>query len=192
MKRRPKIGGLGPLFLAALAWPILAVSAEPIALRLDAVTESDSRGYTSLRIESRARFLLEAVARTIRSNGAWTAQRTIGPQQLARYTHKFEDFSIEKDGRVRFRSYECVEGTFGAELLAANVCRNYQFGPNGRDEGGYGDDVLGGSPMDFRGYAAESVDWDGEKLVVRIVPDRSGPAPVTATSIELVLTFIRE
>ncbi len=139
-----------------------------IPLSLHGVTEFSARREIRLQVESRVRFELDTIAQTVTSSGSWTAQYVMGPMRLVRHTHRLEDFSASADGWFSVRSYECIDGTMGATMLGANVCGNYRFGPNGLDDGGYGDDVRLGPPKSLDGYRLESFEWNGTMLVITL------------------------
>ena len=153
--------------LGAVLLALLATSAAAVELRLDSVTAKTGSGESRLRLDSKATATFDPGAGTLAMAGTWTATYVL-PNQLTRISHKVEDFHACVDGIFAVRSYECVEGTFGAPTLAANICGNYRFGPNAIDDGGVADDVVVGPPMSLEPYSVSAFDWDGKSLVVTL------------------------
>jgi hypothetical protein len=144
------------------ALPNLA-SAQPLVLEramlLDAGSES------KLWVTGHATFDFDADKGVLTASGTWLATYGL-PGQPHRFAHKVEDMVVTADGEIRMRSYECVEGFFGAQVMARNLCGNYSFGANGTDDGGFADDVVNGPPISLADYRVDSFDWNGDALVV--------------------------
>jgi hypothetical protein len=159
------------LLLLALLAMATAATAGTVTLKLDRVTQRTARGENPLRVDSRATFAFDPEAGTLQASGTFYAQSVVGgPQQLTRFTHQVEDLRVAADGTLTVKSYQCIEGTFGA-MLAANLCGNYRFGPNFRDDGGYGDDVVVGPPRSLAPFRVTGRAWDGQELVLTLSAD---------------------
>ncbi len=155
----------------ALAAVLLTTPASGVELTLDGVVASSGGRDYRLRLTSKASFDFNPATGSLRSSGTWIIEYVL-PNYQNRFSDKVEDFSISPDGQLAMRSYECVEGTFGAGFLGSNVCGNYGFGPNGIDEGGLVDDVVNGPPRSLAAYGISSRDWDGSALVLTLTsPD---------------------
>ncbi|MDH5256145.1 MAG: hypothetical protein OEW72_09550 [Gammaproteobacteria bacterium] len=152
---------------------LLGAPAEAVELALEGVTAGTPAGEVQLRVTSRATFSFDPEAGTLVSAGTWVAEYLL-PNQATRFAHQVEDFSASAVGTFAVRSYQCVEGTFAARFLAASLCGNYRFGPNGIDEGGVADDVVLGPPRSLGGYRLSKFDWDGAVLVVDLSADTAG------------------
>lgn len=166
----------------------LVCDACAIELVLDRVVSEGRGGPVNLRVDSRASFEFDPDTETLTSAGTWIAQNVVGPNQIIRYSHKVEDFRADVETGHSFRSYECVEGTFGT-LLLANVCGNYRYGENMLDDGGLIDDEILGPPKTLTNYELSLLSWDGAELIVVL------SKPDTATSepypdFNLTLTFV--
>jgi hypothetical protein len=144
------------------ALPNLA-SAQPLVLERAMLLDADREW--NLWVTGRATFDFDVEKGTLTASGTWLASYGI-PGQPRRYTHKVEDMVVTADGELRMRSYECVEGFFGAQVMARNLCGNYSFGANGTDDGGFADDVVNGPPISLADYRVDSFDWNGDALVV--------------------------
>lgn len=153
---------------------LLATSVPAVEVTLDGVmaTATASAGQYKLRIDGRAKFEFDPETSTLTSAGTWTGEYVFGPSQLTRFSHKVEDMTASLDGRFSMRSYECVEGTFGAMVVASN-CGNYRFGPNYLDDGGMADDVIVGSPKSLASFTVTAMTWDGESLLLILSSDDS-------------------
>ena len=104
-----------------------------LEVSLDQVTGINKRGGEfQFSLENRAKFDFDPDENTLSSSGTWVAENRTGPNLLIRYSHKVENFSVNAKGIYSVKSYECVEGTFGA-MLGMNYCGNYRFGPNTLD-----------------------------------------------------------
>ncbi len=178
-----------------LAWGLLlllvASSATAVELRLQSVTESYGGRDFSLRVESKAVFEFDPENSTLHSSGTWIGENVVGPGQLSRYSYKVENFQIGADGKISTKSYECVEGTFGAHLLSRSLCGNYSFGPNQVDDGGIADDVSNGPARTLDGHRLSSMNWTGELLVITLSEDSPESAAAVASH-ALTLTFSPE
>jgi hypothetical protein len=139
-----------------------------VELVLDTVTANQAGRELRLRVGGRASFDLDPEAGVLTAAGTWTATFQ-PPNQYPRFTHKVEDMRAGADGALSMRSYECVEGTFGAELLAQNVCGRYGFGTNMTDDGGAVDDESQGAPISLADWMVGAFDWDGRSLLVVLV-----------------------
>lgn len=146
-------------------------------LVLESVTATAGPGDVRLRVSSRANFSFDPGAGVLVSSGAWVAEYAL-PNQLTRMAHKVEDLRASVDGQLAVKSYECVEGAFGAAFMSASFCGNYRFGPNGIDEGGLGDDEVLGPPRSLARYAISEFDWDGATLVLTLTADNPGAPEV--------------
>ena len=144
-----------------------AVPARAVELVLDSVTASTSTGEVKLRLTTRASFDFDPGAAVLVSSGTWIAEYAL-PNQLTRFAHKVEDLRAGVEGQLSMKSYECVEGAFGAAFMNANICGNYGFGPNGIDEGGLADDQVSGPPKSLAGYRIADAEWNGETLVLSL------------------------
>lgn len=158
--------GLAALLLAML--PPLA-GAQAVELLLEKVSATTSTGEVDLRLSNRATFSFDPGAGVLLASGTWIAEYAL-PNRLTRMAHKVEDMRATADGKLAMKSYECVEGAFGAALLNANTCGNYRFGPNGIDEGGLADDEVLGPPKSLANWGVSDFDWDGKLLVLTLVP----------------------
>jgi hypothetical protein len=154
------------LLLAIL--PPLA-GAQPVELLLERVTATTSTGETDLRLGNRATFSFDPGAGVLRASGTWIAEYTL-PNRLTRMAHKVEDMRATADGKLTMKSYECVEGAFGAVFLNANTCGNYRFGPNAIDEGGVADDEVLGPPKSLARWGISDFDWNGKILLLVLAP----------------------
>lgn len=161
--------------LALLA--LLAAPASALELVLEGVTATTGSGEVKLRLASRATFDFDPGAGVLLSSGTWIAEYAL-PNQLTRMAHKVEDMQATADGKLAMKSYECVEGAFGAAFMNANICGNYRFGPNGIDEGGLADDEVFGPPKSLASYLISDIDWDGEALVLTLTPSDPGNSEV--------------
>jgi hypothetical protein len=153
-----------PMAVAVLGLALFATNAAGVELVLDSVTATTGSGDVALRVGGRARFDFDPDSGVLQASGTWLAEYAL-PNQLTRFAHKVEDLQVSADN-VAMKSYECVEGAFGAAFMNANICGNYRFGPNGIDDGGLGDDDVVGSPRALAGSSVSAFDWDGEALTV--------------------------
>ncbi len=174
----------GPL-LAMLATPVPAVE-----VTLDSVTAMAPSGETNLRIDGRAKFEFDPDTSTLTAAGTWIAEYVAGPGRMTRFSHKVEDMSASLDGRLSMKSYECVEGTYGA-IVVANNCGNYRFGPNMLDDGGAVDDVFVGPRKSLASFAVTALTWDGESLLLIIGTDSAGEAVFPEYSLELRFSAVK-
>lgn len=156
-----------PLATLIALLALLPTPARALELVLDGVQATTSAGEVQLRVNGRATFTFDPAAGTLVSSGSWTAEYLL-PNQVTRFAHQVEDLSASADGKFAVKSYQCVEGTFGAQFLAANLCGNYRFGPNGIDEGGVADDLVLGPPRSLDGYGLGNFAWDGQVLLVEL------------------------
>jgi len=163
-------------FVASIVLMGLGASAVAGEVSLKSVAELLVSGSRELRLESRAVFWFDPDTATLTSSGIWTGQIVLGPSQLTRYGHKFEDLSASADGQLAARSYECVEGTLGAAMLDRNMCGHYQFGPNGLDDGGLADDVPQGPALSLSSYRVGALTWDDKDLVIVLNTDMADAA----------------
>lgn len=152
-------------------------AAQAVELVLDSVTATIGSGEVKLRLSSRASFSFDPGAGVLLSSGTWIAEYAL-PNQLTRMAHKVEDMRATADGKLSMKSYECVEGAFGAAFMNANICGNYRFGPNGIDEGGLPDDEVFGPPKSLASYLISDIDWDGESLGLTLAPNDPGKSEV--------------
>ncbi|MGI9344355.1 MAG: hypothetical protein ACR2QV_16100 [Gammaproteobacteria bacterium] len=167
---------------------VLVCDAYAVDLTLDRVVSEGRSGQVRLRLENKASFQFDPETETLTSAGTWVAQNVVGPNQIIRYSHKVEDFRADIENGLAFRSYECVEGTFGT-LLLANVCGNYRYGENMTDDGGLIDDVIVGPPKTLTNYELSMLSWDGAELIVVLSkPDVATAEPYPDFS--LTLTFV--
>lgn len=143
--------------------PLLAVAADAVDLSLDSLVQADGSRQLEFRIESRAAFRFDPDQQVLSAAGVFTAQNVVGPGQLSRLSHKFEDLRAAADGSLAVRSYECVEGTLGA-VVGLSFCGNYRFGSNGIDDGGLADDEVLGQPRSLAGFQVKAMRWDGQGL----------------------------
>jgi hypothetical protein len=156
------------LFMVLL-W-MVPLAAPAVELVLDSVMANQGGREMRLRVGGRATFDLDPEAGVLTAAGTWTATFQ-PPNQYPRFTHKVEDMRAAADGALSMRSYECVEGTFGAELLGQNVCGRYGFGANMTDDGGAVDDEPKGTPIALADWTVGAFDWDGKSLLVVLVAD---------------------
>jgi len=162
------------LIAAVLVLLVLpAAPARAVELLLENVTATTNSGEVKLRLNSRATFSFDPGAGVLLSSGTWVAEYAL-PNQLTRIAHKVEDLRATADGQLAMKSYECVEGAFGAAFMNANICGNYRFGPNGIDEGGLADDEVSGPPKTLASYRVGDFDWDGATLVLTLANDAAG------------------
>lgn len=167
---------------------IIACDASAVDLTLDRVVSEGRSGPVRLQLDDKARFEFDPETETLTSAGTWIAQNVVGPNQIIRYSHKVEDFRADVENGHAFRSYECVEGTFGT-LLLANVCGNYRYGENMTDDGGLIDDVIVGPRKTLANYELSMLSWDGAELIVVLSkPDIATAEPYPDFS--LTLTFV--
>jgi len=167
---------------------MLACDASAVDLILDRIASEGRSGQVRMRVDSKARFEFDPDTETLTSAGTWIAQNVVGPNELIRYSHKVEDFRADVENGHAFRSYECVEGTFGT-LLLANVCGNYRYGENMTDDGGLIDDVIVGPPKTLTNYELSMLSWDGAELIVVLSrPDTETAEPYP--DFNLTLTFV--
>lgn len=160
-----------------LCLALLAAPAGAVELTLALVTARVGTADVQLRLDSRASFDFDPDTRILRSSGTWIAEHSL-PNRQARFSHMVEDLSVDADGRLAVKSYECVEGTFGAPFLAANLCGNYRFGPNGLDDGGVADDVVVAPPRSLAVYRLSSLEWNGDALVLTLSTDGGADADI--------------
>ncbi|MEO8444789.1 MAG: hypothetical protein ABI567_07290 [Gammaproteobacteria bacterium] len=160
--------GLVAIGLALLAGPVRAVE-----LSLDSVTAVTASGDVRLRVNSRGPFDFDPASGVLVSSGTWIAEYAL-PNQLTRFAHKVENLRATAGGELSMKSYECVEGAFGAAFMNANICGNYRFGPNGLDDGGIADDEVAGPPKSLAGYSVSAFEWNGETLDVALTADAPG------------------
>ena len=159
--------------LTSLLFLLVSDAAFAVALSLDEAVGTNKRGAAILfALEVRATFDYDVDKEELSSSGTWIAQNRTGPSLLIRYSHKVENFSVSIANGIFMKSYECVEGTFGATILI-NYCNNYRFGKNQTDDGGYVDDLSTGLNLSMYYYEAAKIDWDGSTLTVMLVPKSS-------------------
>jgi hypothetical protein len=161
-----------------------------VEVNLDSVTATTSTGDVKLRVDGRAKFQFNPATSTLTSTGTWTGEYVFGPDQLTRFSHKVQDMSASMNGRFVMKSYECVEGTFGAIVVASN-CGNYRFGPNGIDEGGGGDDVVVGPPKSLAEFTVTALTWDGKSLLLILSTDDPRQAVFPEASLELKFSAVK-
>ena len=166
---------------------LLATSAVAVELRLDSVVAQTGAGESRLRLDSKATATFDPGAGKLAMAGTWIATYVL-PNQQTRFSHKVEDFHASVDGRFSVRSCECVEGTWGAPNLGANICGNYRFGPNNIDDGGVADDVVVGPPKSLEAYKVSAFDWDGKSLLVTLSREGAAGAELFRED-SLTLTF---
>lgn len=172
--------------LAGLLMCVAVNPAYAVTLTLDAVTGTSKRGSEiGFAVESRAIFDYDPETEQLTSSGTWIAQNRTGPNLLIRYNHKVENFSASLADGITAKSYECVEGTFGAAIFQ-NYCGNYSFGKNQTDDGGLIDDRRLGPRLSLYLYEPAQIDWNGTTLIVVLVPLSTKP---TAGLPELGLTL---
>jgi hypothetical protein len=178
------------LILLLLTAPCAAGALE---VALSTVAANTSRGVIQFRLDNKAIFDFDTDTETLTSAGTWIAQNIIGPNAYIRYSHKVENFSASAEGWHVFKSYECVEGTFGAALLLANICGNYRFGPNLVDDGGLVDDIAVGPPKSLVHYEITLFNWDGSILKVILSPKNLEQREIyKELSIELSFSVVSE
>jgi hypothetical protein len=178
------------LILLLLTAPCGAGALEVV---LDTVAANTSRGVIRFRLDNKAVFDFDADTEILTSSGTWIAQNIIGPNAYVRYSHKLENFSASAEGWHTVKSYECVEGTFGAALLQANICGNYRFGPNRMDDGGLVDDIAVGSPKSLNHYVVSLFNWDGSNLEIILSPKNLEQREIyTELSIQLSFSVVPE
>ncbi|MBL8200622.1 MAG: hypothetical protein JNK40_06590 [Chromatiales bacterium] len=165
------------LAITALLVALPAAQATAVELALESVTATTGSGEVKLRLSSRATFDFDPALGVLVASGTWIAEYAL-PNQLTRIGHKVEDLRATADGQLAMKSYECVEGAFGAAFMQANICGNYRFGPNGIDEGGLADDEVLGPPRSLAGYGIGGFDWDGATLVLTLVADAAGESGI--------------
>jgi len=147
----------------------LQAGAQVVELQLEKVTATTGSGEVELRVSGRASFGFDPGAGVLLSSGTWIAEYPL-PNRLTRMAHKVEDMRATADGQLAMKSYECVEGAFGAGFLDASICGNYRFGPNGIDEGGIEDDEVLGPPKSLARWGIGEFDWDGKALLLTLTP----------------------
>ncbi len=162
--------------------------ADAVELALEGVRAATPGGDVALRVTSRARFAFNPSAGVLEGSGTFIAEYVL-PNQLTRFGHQVEDLRLTAGGEIALRSYQCVEGPFGAQYLNANLCGNYRFGANGLDDGGLVDDEPAGAPRSLAGWLPGDVIWDGEVLEVVLVPGGEAPAGLFAET-ALTLRFV--
>ncbi len=167
---------------------LAATPARAVEVVLDGVTATTGSGDVRLRVSSRATFDFDPGAGVLASSGSWTAEYLL-PNQLTRFGHKVEDLRATADGGLAMKSYECVEGTFGAAFLGASLCGSYRFGRNGIDEGGVADDEVLGPHRSLAGWGAGDFDWDGRVLELTLTPGPAAGNPLFSES-ALRLRFV--
>lgn len=160
---RRHAGAVAMLALVVLGALPDPVSAQPLVLERAMLL--DAGREWKLWVTGRATFDFDAEKGVLTTSGIWLATYGL-PDQPHRYAHKVEDMVVTADGDFRMRSYECVEGFFGAQVMSRNLCGNYSFGANGTDDGGFADDVVNGPPVSLADHRVESFDWNGDALVV--------------------------
>ena len=171
--------------LLVLIAPCTGVALE---VDLESVTGKKSRGEIRFSLDNKAIFDFDPDTNTLTSKGTWIALNKTGPNELYRYSHKVENFIVSAENGFSAKSYECVEGTFGAMILR-NYCGNYNFGSNMTDDGGFVDDKSSGLPISLYYFEVSLFEWDSEKLVVILSPkdpDRTEAYP----ELSLTLTFV--
>lgn len=169
---------------------LLATSVPAVEVKLDTITAFAGTGDFKLRIDGRARFQFNPDTRVLTSSGTWTGEYVFGPDQITRFSHKVQDMVASADGRLSMKSYECVEGTFGATVIAS-YCGNYRFGPNLIDEGGAGDDVVVGPPKSLTGFTVTALTWDGKSLLLVLSSDDPRQAVFPESSLELKFSAVK-
>lgn len=172
--------------IIAILLLLVSFTGNALELTLDRVIVNTNRGEAELNVNSRATFDYDPGSGALMSSGTWVAEDRMGPDRLYRFGHKVEDFAIDADGKHTARSYECVEGTFGP-IMIANICGNYRFGPNMRDDGGLVDDIVVGPPKSLDQLQVSLSAWDGATLTVILSPTDLGRTEVYP---ELSLTLI--
>jgi hypothetical protein len=160
---------LSPALAQAQAQPQAQPQAQVVELQLEKVTATTGTGVVELRLGGRATFSFDPGAGLLLAAGTWIAEYPL-PNRLTRIAHKVEDLRATADGKLAMKSYECVEGAFGAAFLNANICGNYRFGPNGIDEGGLEDDEVLGPPKSLARWGISDFGWDGQVLVLTLAP----------------------
>lgn len=158
-----------------------------VEVTLDEVIAESRRGPVTLRVENRASFDFDPDSGVLTSAGIWVAQNTVGPNELTRYSHKVENFRAALETGHAFRSYECVEGTFGTMLLAS-VCGNYRYGPNMTDDGGLIDDIAITTAKSLDDYTLSLLTWDGSTLIV-VLSSKDPTRQEIYPEFSLTLTF---
>jgi hypothetical protein len=153
------------LAASAVLLCLFCAPAPAVELVLDGVTANQAGREIRMNVGGRATFDFDPVAGVLTSSGSWMATWQ-APNQYPRFSHKVEDMRASAAGDLSMRSYECVEGTFGAELLAQNICGRYSFGANLTDDGGAIDDEVKGEPVSLIGWKVAALDWDGKSLRV--------------------------
>lgn len=167
---------------------VAPVPAGAVDLVLEGVRAATPGGDVALRVSSRARFAFDPAAGVLQGSGTFLAEYVL-PNQLTRFGHQVEDLRVTAGGELAMRSYECVEGPFGAQYLNASLCGNYRFGPNGLDDGGLVDDEAQGVARTLAGWLPGDLDWDGEVLELMLLPGVEAPAGLFAET-ALTLRFV--
>jgi hypothetical protein len=172
------------LVMASIA---LSCAAQAVELRLENVAAESARGVSDFSVTSDAEFIFDAQTSTLASSGTWVAQSVVGPSNLIRFAHKFENFGVTADGIIEAKSYECVEGTLG-NIVTRSYCGNYNYGANLQDDGGIVDDQVIGPRREMSDYELGSIDWDDETLIVVLVNKTVGPQYIRKDD-SLILTL---
>lgn len=161
--------GAATLVAGLLALSPVLTHAQAVELQLEKVTATTGTGPVELRLGGRASFSFDPGAGLLLASGTWIAEYPL-PNRLTRIAHKVEDMRATADGQLAMKSYECVEGAFGAAFLNANICGNYRFGRNGVDEGGLEDDEVLGPPKSLARWGISDFAWDGQVLLLTLAP----------------------
>ena len=149
--------------------------ARAVELVLEGVVAATRTGDVPLRVSSRARFDFDPGAGVLQGAGSFVAEYLL-PNQLTRFGHQVENLRATVSGNLDMKSYECVEGAFGARFMNASFCGNYRFGPNGLDDGGLVDDERLGEPRTLANWKAGDFDWDGSTLEIVLTPGLAAPS----------------
>lgn len=131
---------------------VISAPASAATWNLISLTNDSAGGTTSLILSGDTTFT--SVDGDLTGNGTFSALARINPPTEL-FTHVITEMTITNTGApgapVGASAFECVEGNFGA-LVGASLCGNYNFGDNGIDDGGTGDDVSLGAPQSIDDY----------------------------------------
>jgi hypothetical protein len=151
------------ILFSIFASPFVAHSAT-INLVLTDVTTVDSGGTLVFSLSGDATWQYNDVTGVLTGTGTYIGAAELISQPY--FTHTITDLSIVAGGAASATSYSCTEGTAGA-LIGANACKQYTFGTNGVDNGGFSDDVDLGPSQSLAEYDDNfGGSWDGTTLTM--------------------------
>ena len=143
--------------------PFLAHSATVNVTLVD-VTTVDSGGTLVFNISGDATWQYDDVTGVLTGTGTYIGAAELLSQPY--FTHTITDLLIVAGGAASASSYNCTEGTAGA-LFDLNTCDQYNFGSNGFDQGGFGDDEDLGPSQSLAEYDDNfGGSWDGTTLTM--------------------------